>query len=299
MDTYRAFKTRLMEHLLKEGLDTRLSLIEKENGVKKEALVLNPTDGQHASPIIYLDSFFGLFKDERQSFEEIADCIVRTLKTPVPGFTEGLLTRENILENIVPTVVSRKENEPERGAFLCDGFLDLAILYRLVIRDERIGEGLVALPEELLRQEGVLGEHGMGKEALLQHAIGNMKRLYEPETYAFSGEFWMLAHKDGSYGAARILDLKMLEALSEPLGGSYFILPSSKHELILLPEKNIPDPQGLFDIVREANRTAVEKEDYLSDSVYYYDRSENAVILYPQKEADERCADCEIAEKAR
>ena len=51
-----------------------------------------------------------------------------------------------------------------------------------------------------------------------------------------------------------------------------YILPSSIHEVILLPSDRINDPTKLLSMVHDANTTVVSIGDVLSDSVYYYDR---------------------------
>ena len=42
--------------------------------------------------------------------------------------------------------------------------------------------------------------------------------------------------------------------------------------LILLPVQGDEDEEGLKKMVREVNETQVEREEVLSDSVYYYNR---------------------------
>lgn len=58
----------------------------------------------------------------------------------------------------------------------------------------------------------------------------------------------------------------------ERFGGKLFILPSSIHELILVPDDG-EDVKGLKEIVSDVNDNsgAVTEEDFLSNSVYHYD----------------------------
>ena len=288
MDTYADFKDCLIRRLEAEGLDVQLGSFEKENGVIREAVVLSGREGRNLSPVLYTDNLFGLLKEGGKDFEEIVSYVSGTLKADPPAFlAEDLMTKENILKNLVPTVVSKKENEEGRREYLCGDFLDLAIVYRLVVRNNEIGEGLAALSEGMLLDRGILGEGGMDRGQLLTHAVENMRRLYEPKTFSFSGEFWILTHENGWYGAARILDRELLKAMAETIGGSYYILPSSKHELILLPEEKAEDPSRLPGIVREVNRTAVEKEDYLSDSVYFFNCGTGEVTVMEAGETEE------------
>lgn len=52
-----------------------------------------------------------------------------------------------------------------------------------------------------------------------------------------------------------------------------YVLPSSQHELILVPvtDSYDYDPKELLEMVKEVNRTQVEAEDYLADHVYLLD----------------------------
>lgn len=51
------------------------------------------------------------------------------------------------------------------------------------------------------------------------------------------------------------------------------ILPSSVHEIIVLPY-NDEDVYALKDMVIEVNKSSLDNEDFLSDSVYLYKRNE-------------------------
>jgi len=62
------------------------------------------------------------------------------------------------------------------------------------------------------------------------------------------------------------------EACANKKGADMYILPSSIHEVILLPSDRINDPTELLSMVHDANTTVVSIGDVLSDSVYYYDR---------------------------
>jgi hypothetical protein len=63
--------------------------------------------------------------------------------------------------------------------------------------------------------------------------------------------------------------------IGERMGGNYYILPSSVHETILIPDNEDYLLSELEEMVWEINRTELMAEDWLSDSVYYYDRTRN------------------------
>ena len=80
---------------------------------------------------------------------------------------------------------------------------------------------------------------------------------------------YVLTNKNRIYGATGMLNGKAIQQCSELLGDRFYILPSSVHELILIPDAG--DPACLTEMVREINRTVLTPNDFLSDMVYVYD----------------------------
>ena len=62
-----------------------------------------------------------------------------------------------------------------------------------------------------------------------------------------------------------------MEEAAKVLDGDYVVLPSSVHELILLPDNGSLDYNELQQTVVEVNNNIVKQEDKLSDHVYKYD----------------------------
>lgn len=82
----------------------------------------------------------------------------------------------------------------------------------------------------------------------------------------------------GRYGAAAILSDKFLQSVSEQFGGEVIILPSSKHEVLLMPKTDSFKYEYLVEVVREVNRTEVDEKDFLSDYVFVYKDGDFKVI---------------------
>lgn len=81
---------------------------------------------------------------------------------------------------------------------------------------------------------------------------------------------YVLTNKQCIFGAACILYPNLLQRISGILGSDLYILPSSIHECILIPENAGADRKELEEIVREINRTQVPEAEILSDHVYIY-----------------------------
>ncbi len=91
---------------------------------------------------------------------------------------------------------------------------------------------------------------------------------------AFPDEIPMkvLTNSKRSSGAVCILYPGVLEEVAaERMGGDFYIIPSSVHEVILLPDDGRLLEENLKEMIFEVNRTKVDPEEVLSDNLYYYD----------------------------
>ena len=81
-------------------------------------------------------------------------------------------------------------------------------------------------------------------------------------------------------GASCMLYPGLLKQLAGKEENSFYILPSSIHEVILLTDRRMETPEQLKEMIAEVNRTQVAPEEVLSDSLYYYDsRKENIRLV--------------------
>ena len=62
-----------------------------------------------------------------------------------------------------------------------------------------------------------------------------------------------------------------LRDLARKVGRSFYIMPSSIHEVILIPDTLDMDIRYMKAMVKEVNGTEVSPDEVLSDNVYRYD----------------------------
>ena len=93
------------------------------------------------------------------------------------------------------------------------------------------------------------------------------------DAFDFRHEPSVLTNSGSIYGAAAVLYPDVLEQIGERMEENFFILPSSVHETILLPDDGNYRLSELKEMVWEINRTELMEEDWLSDTVYYYDQT--------------------------
>ena len=85
---------------------------------------------------------------------------------------------------------------------------------------------------------------------------------------------WVLTNKAAADGAYALVSPKAMELAYRTLGENFHVLPSSVHELILVPDSAGISARFLQEMVRSVNEQTVEPKERLSDSVYHYDGKE-------------------------
>lgn len=88
---------------------------------------------------------------------------------------------------------------------------------------------------------------------------------------------YVLTNEPKLYGAACMLYSGLLKEFADELKRDIYILPSSVHEVILVPAEEGADKDSFREIVTDINRTQVAADEVLADSVYYYSRSNHRI----------------------
>lgn len=101
--------------------------------------------------------------------------------------------------------------------------------------------------------------------------------LSENEVGVMDEEVYVLTNVRGYLGAAALLYKDVLRSFSEKLGTDFYILPSSIHEVILLPVRG-QKKELLQYMVEEINKKEVANTDMLSNTVYKYERKLDRII---------------------
>ena len=92
-----------------------------------------------------------------------------------------------------------------------------------------------------------------------------------------SGLF-VLTNKSNRNGAACLYYPGVQKRIAELLDSDYYVIPCSKHELIITSCDTDMTPEYIKHMVYEINRSEVEDSDVLSDTVLKYDRELKALV---------------------
>lgn len=175
-------------------------------------------------------------------------------------------------------------------------FLDLAVVYYAAVSvSDILGTGTILIHN---RHMTIWGQN---EEVLYETALANMRsdgnplfgnmqnilRSFVPEVFdiwekdglSLNIEAYILTNCRKHYGAAEILDKNTLKDISDKIKNDYILLPSSVHEVIVLAADHNMGYGELAEMVKEVNAEEVSAEEYLSDHVYVYTRSEESLRI--------------------
>lgn len=283
------------EHLQKElerkggeNVDIAFREVQKNNGIRRKACTVR-FDGAQIAPTVYLEQYYDHYL-HGEAVSDSAENILRYCrkKTPAVSFPENFFRDfDTVRRRIGIKLIGRERNESFlRGVPHID-IEDLSAIFFYLLEDTSFGNGMIVI------RNADLARWQMTTEQLYAEALrtcplmlpGIFRPLSEildilvyPSDYAApQGELFLLTNQSALYGASVILYPGMLQKVADQIGGNYFILPSSVHEVILLPD-NGEEPEGLLEIVTEINHTQVTEEEILADAVYHYTYGENRIV---------------------
>jgi hypothetical protein len=198
-----------------------------------------------------------------------------------PAFDIGVFdSYETVREHLTMQMVPTEGNEDMLSGVPHKTVEDMSVVYRIEV-DE--GEDSVA---SALVTNGMLDMFGVTPERLHEDAVASqsnsrpatLRNLSEVMRDISGGTvdvpdsaLWVASVEDGRFGAACVQFPEFLDQAADKLGGDFFALPSSVHEMIFVPDDGSFSRAELERIVRNVNETEVAPPDYLSNNVYHYD----------------------------
>ena len=90
---------------------------------------------------------------------------------------------------------------------------------------------------------------------------------------------YVLSNRYRIDGAACILYPTLPARICNRLESSFYIIPSSVHELLILPSDNTEDSDKTREMIKEINDTQMEAEEILSYSLYWFDNIKGKICI--------------------
>ena len=257
-----------------KNVTVEVNKVTKSNDEVRNGLVIRK-EGSNIAPNIYLESYYS----DYQSGDAMEDIIDRIVNVRINNDADSIDIEEYTNLSLVRDKIScRLLNAKANKQYLADKphtkFLDLVVMY--VINIDKTSS--MPITDRILEQFGITKRklHKIAMENLevsaskVQSLQDVLKTLVGESADIASEDLGVtvLTNDECRFGANLILDKKVMEAISKQNGGDFIIIPSSIHEVLIMPMSR--GTEGLSDMIRTVNETAVEPVDVLSNHPYVY-----------------------------
>lgn len=105
------------------------------------------------------------------------------------------------------------------------------------------------------------------------------KFLFSSSDFNSERSLYVLTNEKSFNGSSVLLLTELLKTISMVFNSSYFILPSSRHEVLLLKDTGDIDADAVRGIVKEINDTMVKADEILAYSIFRYDKEKKLLSV--------------------
>ena len=275
-------KEKIIAKLQERGYNAEITNVVK-NGVTMCGLTFRTTESNIA-PTIYIDSYLDCTDGDLSG---VVDKIIVSYKESLKNVpvidTDKLMDWDWAKDNL-QLCIQRKGNED----ILKEDFLDLEIYIRVKVSSD--GSFKV--------KDTHLEKYGVTKETMFETAwkcteptikIEDMAQVMAElmgcsvnETKEMMGESAMIVATNESkvHGAIAMKATEKLVEIADRYEKDLAILPSSIHEILLIPIDENTNFETLNRMVQEVNATQVTPEEVLGNHAYRLNREERSITFY-------------------
>lgn len=266
--------------------------VTKNNGIVYTGLVIH--NAHNIAPTIYLNPYYHQYLAGR-SFEAILSDIAETYKKncKTENFdSKQILDWDFVKSNVVRKIINYEKNSTLLKEMPYKKIEDLAIIYQISVGDvfDNKEYATIAVKNDFFK------EWNVSLEELDKNALENTRRIFAArldsladvfsyitgDTLPFLEEMniYILTNKLKINGAIHVVDMDTMDLVANTLEMErFYVIPSSVHEVLLLPYRDEYDYKQLEDIIREVNDTQLLDEEVLSDRAYVVDTKTHTFML--------------------
>ena len=305
--SYGEFVTYIQENVEAVLNDDRekevvLTEVEKNNGVISQVMTIQQ-EGEDSAPVFYMRDIYERYLRGTSADDLIDGMIAACRQHAENGWPvqEGWFDSfENVREHIILKAVNYERNsrQLENCPFIRE--LDLALTFRVLIEKEQFRIGTILVNDELMRRWGatdfdlyeaavenmcrlwksVLAPiHDMVRELGDEYLVNEYDDFLADNPGALEMPMYVLTNEIRINGAAVLFYTDCLKQFASSMQCDVFVLPSSIHEVLLIPVTGEMTALDMRQVVEMVNHQIVSEEEVLSNHVYRYLYKRNKLII--------------------
>lgn len=258
-----------------------------------DAITVTP-EGGNIGVNIGINRYFDAY-EKGASYNEIIDAAVDSISHGLEQKPDvdlaSLRDYGQMKETLVMEVVSAEANQELLEGIPHKDMEDMAVVYRFMIDSNEDGRASILVTNNLINNMGVTPEQlhadamenapelkpavikGMSEvmAEMMGVSLADLDAMGGVPTMGGEEAMYVATVPDKIHGAGVLAYQDFMDQAAERAGGDFFILPSSIHEILIVPDNGEMNLTDLEAMVKEVNATEVAPEDKLTDSVYHYD----------------------------
>lgn len=305
--TFRQCVYDEVKNSLSEDFDVSLSENIKNNSVSRWAINIK-AKGKKVAPSIYLEGFYEKYNtcicDIKTIATDIVECYLEH-KDDIDFDVDKFRNFSKIQKSIRCKLINREENYALLKNIPYIEFLDLVLVFYCIFNETDtytqscvVTNNHIALwniKVEDLKKIALLNtrKYSCFNITAMNKIIAELfkQQLFEGELYE-NGEIlkyindeteennmYVLTNKQKIFGAVAIVYDQILEDFANIINSDLYIIPSSVHEVIIIPYTKSEDISIYNQIIEEVNMNNVSKEERLSGHLYLYERGTGQVTI--------------------
>ncbi|MDO5382035.1 MAG: DUF5688 family protein [Eubacteriales bacterium] len=272
--------------------------IIKNNGLEYDGLVIMQK-GSNISPTIYLNDYYKRYtKGEKleELFRSVIDLYEKG-KNQKTFDTDIFKTFNGVKKKIAFKLINYEYNLKLLEKIPHKRIMNLAMVFYCLVEKGECGNATALIYNNNMKSWNIgieeLYEAAMeNTPKILQSNLSSMYSILDSfiqqgmldapditEAECGTRNMYILTNECKLNGAACILYPGVLEEFADSIRSDLYIIPSSIHEVILIPKDGAMDKNSLTNMVREVNAEGVPRDEVLSDVVYEYSRKTQQITL--------------------
>ncbi len=281
-----------------KDVSVEIHKVIKNNSMEYDSLtIIEP--GRNVTPNFYLQNMYRRYVDGIGIDSLVAE-IVQAYETGKDNEKYGDLSLEydDCQDKIVMRLISLEKNSKMLEDMPYIPFLDMAVVFYFLVDNDEKGIASIRITNR------VMTNWGTDIKKLYTLASSNSKRIFEEKIMPIStmlegynvnlkemglgnidcaqGEIYepyIVTNNVGINGATVILYPDMLKEIAAKIGGDFYMLPSSIHEVIVISTGADISEKELKGMVEEVNQNYLLPDEYLSDNIYKYSLAYNSLEM--------------------
>lgn len=272
---------------------------DKNNGVVYTGLKVKKDDSDIA-PMIYLNDQFKRYTDGDTTLSEITDYVTSVSKSKSPTVDiRKFLDYESVSERIVYKLINTERNSGLLEDIPHMEYLDLSIVFQYLMADGFDNTAFILIhnvhmklwdvtTEDLFEAAEKNTRKLMGcdmksmkdvfREIIRQETPEESDNNMQMTEFEYRIPMYVLSNRCRVEGAACMIYPNLLSEICDKLKSSFYIIPSSIHEVLILPSDSTDESREILTMIKDINDTQVSAEEILSYSLYYYDGKECKLV---------------------